>query len=193
MHVINEQLHGSYTLVDVLYGSDSSHAASLRHAEQTARESKMAPFNAAIAQIYPVVTGVLKTMKADVESGFAGNLQRQAVGEVVADFLTLAKEALNERTENGKNVAAVLTAAAFEDTIRKLGELKAAVHDRRPLSEVLIELKRANVLTGATFTTAQGYLKFRNDSLHADFSNVQDALVASCLAFVEHLIFAHFA
>jgi hypothetical protein len=42
-------------------------------------------------------------------------------------MLTLAKEALDEGSEGGKNVAAVLTAAAYEDTIRRMGATLANV------------------------------------------------------------------
>ena len=51
-------------------------------------------------------------MKADLEAGLVGNLERHVAGEVIADLLGLAREVL---ADDRLNVAAVLTAAAFED------------------------------------------------------------------------------
>jgi hypothetical protein len=51
-----------------------------------------------------------------------------------------------------------------------MGATLAGVVGRPPLSDVLTALKNAKVLEGATFTTAQSYLKFRNDALHADWA-----------------------
>jgi len=78
-------------------------------------------------------------------------------------MLALAKEALANGSEGAKNVAAVLTAAAYEDAIRRMAATVASVPGRPDLANVLTALKGAGVLVGAPFTTAQSYLKFRND------------------------------
>ena len=59
---------------------------------------------------------------------------------------------------------------------------------RPALLDVVIGLKNKNVLKGGEVGTAQSYLKFRNDSLHADWKNVSRSQIESCLAFVESLI-----
>jgi len=118
---------------------------------------------------------------------------RRAVAAVVGDFLKLAKDALADGSEGAKNVAAVLTAAAFEDVMRRAAAQFAGVNDRRALADVLTALKTAGVLAGADVATGQGYLKFRNDSLHADWSNVTSAVVSSCIAFIEGFTKKHFS
>ena len=143
--------------------------------------------------VWPAVVGALQAMRRDLEDGLLGNLERRGAGEVLADMLGLAKEALSGGTDGAKNVAAVLTAAAFEDTVRKMGSTLANVHGRPDLAHVLTALKVAGVLVGAPFTTAQGYLKFPNDALHADWAKLDRAVVGSCLAFVEHLVLQHFS
>lgn len=97
------------------------------------------------------------------------------------------------RPPHPKNVAGVLVAAAFEDTIRKLAAAFADVHDRRDLADVLAALRAAKVLEGATFATAQNYLNFRNSALHANWDRFSRPDVLSCRAFVEQLILQHFA
>jgi hypothetical protein len=190
-----EVLNGTLTLARALYGDadETPQVHILMKAAQVAREKKE---NLAITftkLVKPAVHGALRSMRAEVEQGLVGNVERRTTGEVLGDMLTLAKEALDEGTTDAKNVAAVLTAAAYEDTVRRLAAAKAAVNGRPKLQVVVEALKTADVLRGAEFTTAQGYLKFRNDSLHADWANVSAAVVGSCLAFTEGLLLKHFA
>jgi hypothetical protein len=135
--------------------------------------------------------GILRGIKADVETGLLGTVERRVSGEVIADMLLLAKEALADGSEGAKNVAAVLTAASYEDTIRKMGATLAGVQGRPDLADVIVALKNAKILLGAPLTTALGYLKFRNDALHADWDKLNPAVVGSCLAFVEQVILQH--
>ena len=118
--------------------------------------------------VVPAVTGALKSLKAEVEAGLAGNIMMRASGEVLGDFLGLAKAALAEGGDDQKNVPAVLVAASFEDTIRRLAAAKTGVSDRPKLEDVVGILKVNEVLVGASVATAVGYLKFRNDALHAE-------------------------
>jgi hypothetical protein len=74
-----------------------------------------------------------------------------------------------------------------------MGEEFAGVTDRPTLQTVIGKLKDANVLKGAEVGVALGYLKFRNDSLHADWKIVERSVVESCLAFNESLLLKHFA
>ena len=139
-----------------------------------------------------MVFGALRAMKSDIESGVLGNIERRGAGYVLADMLGLAKEALATNSDPARNVAAVLAAASFEDTIRKMGADLANVQGRPQLSAVLDALKNANVIVGAPFTTAQSYLKFRNDASHADWASINAAVVGSCIACVELLLLQHF-
>jgi hypothetical protein len=68
------------------------------------------------------------------------------------------------------NVAAVLVAAGFEDTIRRMGAAFCNIHTRDPLQNVVVALKNAGVLVGAQFGTVQAQLQFRIDALHADWT-----------------------
>ena len=74
-----------------------------------------------------------------------------------------------------------------------MGEEFAGVTTRLNLGEVITTLKNASVLKGGQVGTAQSYLKFRNDSLHADWKNVDRSQVESCLAFSESLLVKHFS
>jgi hypothetical protein len=189
---IVEVMQGTVTLATIIYGA--TEPPQVRAMTEAAQHASKVSGSVSIIfweNVWPVVQGTLRAMRADVEAGLVGDIQRRATGEVLADMLGLAKEAFADAQEGTRNVAAVLTAAAFEDTIRKMGATLASVQGRPDLANVLVALKNAKVLVGAPATTAQSYLKFRNDALHADWAQLNDALVGSCLAFVEHLVLQH--
>ena len=188
----SEGYQATLTLLHLVHGPDNVQARLLASAAEKARKSQFAQ-DIAFAEVWPVVVGTLRTLRTDVRAGLVGNLMRRGMGVVLVDMLSLAKQALDDGQDGAKNVAAVLCAAAYEDAIRRMGELLAGVDDRRDLSEVISALKKADVLTGAPLTTALGYLKFRNDALHADWSKISPPLVSSCVAFTEGLILQYLA
>jgi hypothetical protein len=72
--------------------------------------------------------------------------------------------------------------------MRRLGQEKAGITSRIKLDQVLIELKEKGVLQGGEPGVAQSFLKFRNDSLHADWNSVTESQVSSCLGLLDSLI-----
>jgi hypothetical protein len=129
----------------------------------------------------------------ELKSGLIVNVRTQVVGEVLAELVVLGKEILADDTDSSKNVSAVLIAAAYEDLIRRLGSEFAGVTSRPKLEQVLAALKNADILKGGEIGLGQSYLKFRNDSLHADWTNVQTSQIQSCAAFIENLLMKHFS
>ncbi len=192
---VSEAFYGALNLLLVVHGPGSVQKQQLIQTMTVADRSKDGIRSRNLQNIVaPAVEGALKALKADVEAGLTGNVAMQASGELLGDFLGLAREALDgPAIDARKNVAAVLVAAAFEDTLRRLAAAKASVADRPSLEEIVGRLKAAGVLVGASVSTANGYLKFRNDSLHADWQNVQVATISSCMAFVEGLLHEHFS
>ena len=194
IHVaVSEALHGTLTLAAILYG-DREGALQMRMLTDAMQRAKTDKTNVAYVQhkvVWPAVQGALRAMRGDVEAGLVGNIERRAAGEVIADMLGLAKEALSQGSEGAKNVAAVLAAAAFEDAMRRMGAALANVKGRPKLAEVLESLKAAGILVGAPFGTAQSYLKLRNDALHADWARLDGSVIGSCIAFVEQQILQH--
>jgi len=135
--------------------------------------------------------GAITNAKAELEAGLVGSLRLQVSGEVLADLVGIGKEILAEGTDAAKNVAGVMVAAAFEDLMRRLGVELAAVVGRPSLQDVLTALKDAGIVKGGEIGTAQSFLKFRNDSLHADWANVSRVQVESCIAFVDAMLVKH--
>jgi hypothetical protein len=136
---------------------------------------------------------VIRNTLAELDAGLIVNLRVAIAGEVLVEMIRLAKDILVDHTEEAKNVAAVLIAAAYEGLMRRMGEEFAGVAGRPKLEEVIGALKTADVFKGATVGIAQSYLKFRNDSLHADWKKVDRSQAETCLAFSESLLLKHFS
>jgi hypothetical protein len=134
--------------------------------------------------------GALESVKAELEAGFIGSLRATLTGEILTALTKLARTTLEETGNDAKNVASVLTAAAFEDVMRKLDDLKGLPKHEK-LQDVLIALKDAGVLQRTEGTTAQSYLSFRNHALHAKWSEVDRPVVQSALGFTEQIILKH--
>jgi hypothetical protein len=190
---ISEAYYGALNLLRVVQGSGSVQEQELIAAVSTANKPRSGNHGFNLRHyVAPAVQGALKSLIADIEAGLTGNIAMQVSGEVLGDLLGLAREALDTEGESQQKVAAVLVAAAFEDTLRRLAETKAGITDRPKLDVVVDRLKTAGVLVGVTVSNAKGFIKFRNDSLHADWKNVREPTISSCLAFVEGLLREHF-
>lgn len=186
-------VQGAASLIALLYGP--------RSAQQAAFETALAEERKRIAKnwhesqpvsIAEMVAGVLRNVGAELDAGLIGSIKQQAAAEVLTDFIALSRAALEEKGDQAKNVAAVLAAAAFEDTIRRLGVAHAGADPREELSEILIKLKKSGLLQAPQVGIAQSYLNFRNHALHANWDSIQREAVHSVLGFVEQLVLKHF-
>lgn len=138
-------------------------------------------------------TGAIRNVIAEIEGGLIVRLRTQVAGEVFSELVALGKEILQGGSDASKNVSAVLIAAAFEDLMRRMGSELAGLVGRPKLDEVLSTLKDAGITKGGEVGVAQSFLKFRNDSLHADWANVSRAQVEACAAFIEAMLLKHFS
>jgi hypothetical protein len=134
----------------------------------------------------------LENLRIELALGLIRNLRLQMTGKVFAGRIQSARTTLREPGDAAKNVASVLAAAGFEDVIRKMGSTFAGSMGGDTLADVLSILKEKGFITGPQFTTAQGYLTFRNMALHAEWDGIDRSTVSSVLAFVDELILKHF-
>jgi len=187
----NASYLGTISLMQALYGSNSSQEQALSTYIERLRE-KVHPSNQNIInQSILAIKGTLTSIKAELDSGFIGTLRGRLTGESLTDFIKLARAVLEESNNDAKNVAAVLAAAAFEDVIRRLANLRGG-NDTEKLADVLIWLKNMGVLQGSEVGIAQSYLSFRNRALHAKWDEVDLPSVESVLAFTEQIILKNF-
>lgn len=179
------------SMMTALYGAESPQIKQFRDGCAAVAKVAASPKNLDFALGQHAV-GAIRNTIAELKAGLIVRLRAVVAGEILEGLLRLAKEILVDRTEEAKNTAAVLVAAAYEGLMRSMGEEFAGVAGRPKLEELIGILKAASVLRGGEVGTAQSYLKFRNDSLHADWRNVDRPQVESCLAFSEALLVKHF-
>lgn len=189
----SQVVQGAASLIALLYGARSTQLRAFETAlaEERKRTAKDWREGQA-ASIAGMVAGALRNVSGELDAGLVGSLRQQVAGEVLADFLSLSRKTLEEAGDQPKNVAAVLAAAAFEDTLRRLGSLHAGTVGGEKLTDVLTALKDSGVLQGPQVAIAQSYLTFRNHAMHAGWEKIQRESVQSVLGFVEQLVLKHF-
>jgi hypothetical protein len=130
----------------------------------------------------------LEAALADHKAGITTSLKFQTAGAVLGDFVALARTTLAAHSEATGKVAAVLAAAALEETLKRLGQLNGVDVGARDLRGVIAKLRDANVLVGAQSGVALGYVKFRDYAFHGQFDMIDDLTTDGALAFVEGVI-----
>ena len=173
-----------------IYGDHSPQLAALQERLKPVHgrhDIDTAPYNHRIAT---EIDAILDAAFADFSSGITASLRVRAKGEVLGDFVALAREALAEHDAGADHVAAVLTAAALEETLKQLGSENGVDVYHRDFRGVIQKLKDAGVLTGAQPGVASGFAIFRDRSFHGQFDEVERATTESALAFAEGLLSA---
>jgi hypothetical protein len=188
----SDLLQGATTLLALTHGQKSPQLSAFE-AQIASAQSQEAHWTFRATELRSISLGALRTLKREVETGLIGNLRLEVTGEVLSDFLQLAKSSLDEGTEDGKNVSAVLTAAAFEDLIRRMGSAFCGIETRDELHKIVVALKNSGVLVGAQFGTVQAQLQFRNDALHADWQKIDAMGVKTVMLLVQELLLKHFS
>ncbi len=179
-------LQGALTLISAVHGPESHQLITLRDHAQKAFTTGRQDF------VYRAARGALENLKAEIDAGLTGSLQKRLQAEILTDFIQLARSVLDQTGDDAKNVAAVLTAAAFEDVIRRMGSTFAGVVGHDDLSDVIGALKQKGILVAPQHGIALSYLSFRNHALHANWDKIQLETVHSVLGFVEQLLLKHF-
>jgi hypothetical protein len=139
------------------------------------------------------VRGVLKNLREEIEAGLLASIEQRITSDVLSDFVHLARTALETPGDDTKNVAAVLAAAAYEDTLRRIARDHAGLIGRDDLADVITHLKNAGILVAPQLSIVQGHLNFRNHALHANWEKIDRTAVGRALGLVEALLIKHFS
>lgn len=187
---IHEVYQGALTVISAVHGPESHQVTALR---ETAKSVEFRGGNAyQLGMFRNALKGALKNLQQELDAGLIGSLAKRFSSEVLTDLVQLARAVLDEPGDNAKNVAAVLAAAAFEDTIRRMGSAFAGVMGKDDLSDVIETLKQKGILVAPQLGIAISYLNFRNRALHANWEQIDRASVNSVLGFVQELLLKHF-
>jgi hypothetical protein len=186
----SQVLQGMTGIIELLYGRDSLQLVAFRESTSIHRANvHIATYRETTVKL---ALGVLRNILAELDAGLIGSITQRAVAEVLTDFVALSRAALDEGGGQSKGVAAVLAAAAFEDSIRRLGAAHAGTVGGERLADVLVALKNSGFLQGPQVAIAQSYLTFRNHAMHAQWDKIESEGVNSVLGFVEQLVSKYF-
>ena len=170
-------------------GENGAHVQAAKHLREGLEASKWSPHSQAQI-LFQQCQGILRAMASDIKGGRLGNLRLEFQGQVFADFLNAAKHALSEER---KDVAAVLAAAALEDTLKRYAEAKGLKVEDAELSNVINALKAAGLLSATQGALLKGMIPFRNKALHAEWGKIDTVEVQGVIAFVGEFLSTKFS
>ncbi len=134
--------------------------------------------------------GIFQAAKKDFDGGFLQSLEVGVTGEVLGDFVKLARASLNE---GHKDVAAVLACAALEDALKRFASMNNLNVSDKTMDAIVGALKSAGLVQGAQKSLLDVMPRIRNHAMHADWAKISEADVGSVIGFVETFLQTKFS
>jgi hypothetical protein len=134
-------------------------------------------------------TGVFLAAKDDFENGFSRPIDLVVSGEVLGDFIGLARAAL---TEGHREVAAVLASAALEDSLKRLAIAEGLHVEDKVMQGVIAALKARGLVGGAQKSLLETLPRFRDFAMHANWTKINAEDVSGVIGFVERFLLERF-
>jgi len=171
-------------LISNLYGSDS------HYMEMFKAPLKDPTFKIMHSNWYAhvsEVTGILKAVKHDVESGMLSNLRNLLQAEIFVDFLEMAGHLLEE---GYKDASAVLLGAVLEDSLRKIAAsqnipITGAGGKSLTIDPINSALAKSGLYGPLVQKQVTSWANLRNDAAHGHFEKYDKDQVHQMLSFVE--------
>ncbi len=135
-----------------------------------------------------IVINILYAAKKEVEGGWLSTIEGQMSADIFADFVVLAKNAM----DGNKDVAAVLACAALEDALKRLAKKQGLAVDDKEMTDVINALKSNGTIQGPQATIVQSYVKLRNKAFHAEWDKIDKESVSSLIGFTEQFLITNF-
>jgi hypothetical protein len=167
-------------LVSAVFGDDSPHYRNL--------SLTYSKFNGWARDFFDM-RGIFLAAKSDYDGGYLFKLEATVSGEIYADFVVLAKNALDN---NQKDVAAVLACAALEDALKRYASLRELNVDGKVMQEVINALKAKGLVAGPQKSLLDSMPKVRDAAMHADWPKITPQDVGSVIGFVQQFLLTQF-
>jgi hypothetical protein len=167
-------------LVSAVFGDDSPHYKNLSFAYAAYRGWE-AEFLA--------MKGIFLAAKSDYDGGYLFKVEAAISGEIFADFVLLAKNAL---ANDQKDVAAVLACSALEDALKRYATLRGLDVNGKVMQEVINALKAKGLVAGPQKSLLDSMPKVRDAAMHADWHKITRQDVGSVIGFVEQFLLTQF-
>jgi hypothetical protein len=186
----SEIVSGAIAILEQLYGRDSHKTrVFLEQHAACCKQKDRFEMSHALESLAFSTSGVLQSIKSEIEAGLLGSIQLQAQGGIIGDFLSLAKNSL----DGNKDVAAVLACAALEDALKRYAEQKGLAVSDADMSQVINALKSQGLLKDPQASIVQSYVKLRNKAFHAEWDKIEKESVGAAIGFTEQFILSNFS
>ena len=172
-------------LIKAVFGEDSPHYSNFKEAVHGHLQSRQVS-----EDTIQIFQEIFKSAKEDFESGCVFNVDLRVSGEVFGDFIVLAKQSL---AEGHKDVAAVLAAAALEDSLKRYARVNKLNIDDKSMKEVANALKSKGLVGGAQKSLLDAMPRIRNYAMHAEWDKISEPDVNSIIGFVEEFLSKKFS
>jgi hypothetical protein len=180
---LNQVFLNIMTIIESLYGKNDNRIKML---SELKAKFDIVPWNTERIGVFnKTCAGFLDGIKKDIENNLILNVERQTIGSVVADIISLAKTSADE---NVKDVAAVLGSAALEDALKRYAKLNGVDADERAMTDVINLLKSKGLVKGPQASLLGGYVQTRNRAFHAQWDKLDLPEIKSLIYFTEQFI-----
>jgi uncharacterized protein YutE (UPF0331/DUF86 family) len=187
--VLGEVYSGTIAIATQLWGANSPQVEAAKQLRIDMQSSDWSEPSKA-ENLVLLCHGLLRSYASDIAAGRLGTLQLEYQGQVFADLVNTAKAAI---AEGAKDVAAVLAAAALEDTLKRYADAKGLDVEDKDLTTVVNALKGAGLMPAPQSTLLKGMVPFRNKALHAEWAKIGESEISAVIAFVEDFLSRKFA
>lgn len=133
---------------------------------------------------------IFASAKEAFEDDYIFHVERTISGEVLGNFVSLAKEVLSD---GHKDVAAVLSSAALEDALKRYAKRNGLNVESATMSKVISAIKSKGLVSGARKSMLDIMPKIRNHALHAEWEKISEPEVNSIIGFVEQFLLTEFS
>ncbi len=179
---------GTISILEILYSKQSSQIKELSLEYKRIMAAKHSQ-DIMDGTLLCSLIGILTNLQIEINEGLLNTIQQQVSGEILTDFLVLAKSAYSE---NNKDVSAVLACAALKDALKKLSVINGLTVSEKTMTEVINALKSKGIIQSTQHSLLQPYTKLRNKAFHADWDKFDKAEVGSLISFTEEFIRKNF-
>jgi hypothetical protein len=170
-------------LLGNVFGVDSVHVRHFREAYDSTK-------GRVLSSSFDKAEGVFYAAKADYDGGYIFSLEKLISGEILGDFVTLAKAALHE---GNKDAAAVLASAALEDALKRCARQNGLAVDDKEMQAVVGALKSKSIVSGAQKNLLDAMPRLRDYAMHANWDKLSREDVGSIIGFLEQFLLSHFS
>lgn len=176
---------GTISIATSLYGKNSPQVNTIKEMHEDVRRATIIPDRLILLGI----KGILLSIKQEIENGLIKSIRIEASGEVIADFISMAKTAIEQ---NSKDVAAVLACAALEDTLKRYAELNELNVTNKSMGEVINALKSKGLIKGTQGKILSSFTTLRNNAFHAKWEKIDVIEIKTVISFVEQFLISKF-